>query len=56
VLYGEREVNPDGVQQLVARLQSLGIPMLYEQLPGLEHAYPDDGGAVLRRALTFIMG
>jgi predicted esterase len=55
VLYGEREPQRAGIEDLVARLLHLGMPMHLEILPGLSHEYPNDGGATLQRALTFIL-
>lgn len=39
---------------LAPMLDQAGIPCYLEVIPGLGHAYPDDGGAALGRALAFV--
>lgn len=44
----------DAALQLAPMLDANGIPCHLEVVPGLGHAYPQDGGAALRRALAFV--
>ncbi|NJO82217.1 MAG: hypothetical protein HC828_05010 [Blastochloris sp.] len=44
----------DAVLQLAPLLDDNGIPCHLEVVQGLGHAYPQDGGAALRRGLAFV--
>jgi predicted esterase len=46
----------DSALQLAPLLDDNGVPCHLEVVPGLGHAYPQDGGVALRRGLEFVSG
>lgn len=46
----------DAALRLAPMLDDGGVPCHLEVVQGLGHAYPDDGGAALRRGLDFVTG